>query len=110
MAEWTKVNSDEMGAQYIDLGRMQRNGELVKIWTVIDYKEPRKMLGKIFRSVVVQEEYDCENELQRVLFVVANSGQMAAGAAVISDPQVTNWQPTPPGSSGEMFLMLACGK
>lgn len=84
MAEWTKVNSDEMGAQYIDLGRMQRNGELVKIWTVIDYKEPRKMLGKIFRSVVVQEEYDCENELQRVLFVVANSGQMAAGAAVIS--------------------------
>lgn len=110
MAEWTIVNSDGMATQYIDLGRTQRNGELVKIWTAVDYKEPRQMLGKNFRSVVIQEEYDCKNELRRTLFVVANAGQMASGAAVLNDPQVSNWQPTPPGSAGEMFLKLACNR
>lgn len=107
-AEWTKVNSDGMAAQYVDLDKTQRNGSLVKIWTAVDYNEPRQMLGKTFRSVVIQEEYDCAHELRRTLFVVANAGQMAAGAAVLNDPKVTNWQPTPPGSSGEMFLKIAC--
>ncbi len=110
VAEWTIVNSDGMATQYIDLSRSLRNGESVKIWTAVDYKEPRQMLGKKFRSVVIQEEYDCKNEQRRTLFVVANAGQMASGAAVISDPQVSNWQPTPPGSAGEMFLKLACNR
>lgn len=108
MADWTKVNSDSNGVQYIDHDRTQRNGDLVKIWTAVDYNEPRKMLGRTFRSVLFQEEYDCKKELRRTLFVVANSEQMGRGAAVLSDPQVTNWQPTPPGSGGEMFLKIAC--
>lgn len=108
LAKWTEINSDGVATQYIDLSRTKRNGDLVKIWTAVDYQEPRKMLGKTFRSVVIQEEYDCKNELRRTLFVVAKAGGMASGAAVLSDPQVTNWQPTPPGSGGEMFLNIAC--
>ena len=110
IAGWTEVNSDGMGTQYVDLSKTIRNGSLVKIWTAVDYNEPRKMLEKNFRSIVFQEEYDCDNELRRTLFVVAYAGQMAEGTAVLSDPQVTNWQPTPPGSSGEMFLRIACSK
>lgn len=109
-AEWTEINSDGMATQYIDHDRTTRNGYLVKIWTAVDYKEPRQMLGKNFLSVVFQEEYDCKNELRRTLFVAANSGKLASGAVVLSDPQVSNWQPTPPGSSGEMFLKLACNR
>lgn len=108
MAGWTKVNSDGIATQYVDLSRNISNGNLVKIWTAVDYKEPRQILGKTFLSVVTQEEYDCKNELRRTLFVVANAGRMGSGDAVLSDPKITNWQPTPPGSAGEMFLKIAC--
>ena len=92
-AEWTYVNGDGEGTQYIDLERSKRSGDLVKIWTAVDYRHPRHMLGKTFRSVIIQEEYDCESELRRTIFVVLNSGAMATGEAVLTDPAVTNWQP-----------------
>ncbi len=107
-AEWSEINSDENGTQYIDLDRTKRNGHLVKIWTAIDYKRPAHLLGKNFNSVVIQEEYDYNNELRHTIFVSAYSGNMASGRAVLIDSKVTNWSPIPPGSSGELFLNIAC--
>lgn len=107
-AEWSFVNGDGAASQYVDRGRIQRSGDLSKIWVGVDYVEPRTFNGVIFNSVVVQEEYDCENELRRTRFVTLNSGRMFSGENLASDPAVTNWNPIPPGSAGDMFLKIAC--
>lgn len=108
LAEWTRVNGDENGVQYIDLGKLKRNGDLVKIHTAVDYKDQRRLSGRVFSSAAIQEEYDCKRRLRRTLFVSAYSGNMASGVEVLQDFKVTDWQAIPAGSSGALLLKVAC--
>lgn len=107
-ADWSYINGDANGSQYIDHSKIKKPGSVSKIWIAIDYNQPRQAMGKVFNSVVTQEEYDCSKQLRRTVHVALHEGRMGSGQILIFDPAVTAWTPTPPGSSGEMLLKIAC--
>ncbi len=107
-ADWSYINGDANGSQYIDHDKTKKTGSVAKIWTAVDYNQPRQVMGKVFNSVVAQEEYDCNKEIRRTVFVALYEGRMGNGRALMIDSAITAWTPTPPGSSGEMLLNIAC--
>ena len=63
-AEWLAVGAnDEPGMMvYMDPDTIRREGDLVKVWELLDYNTTQSKAGLPHLSVKVQFEYDCANE------------------------------------------------
>lgn len=68
------------------------SGNNVKIWTLYDYKGPKKTekYGS-YISVKYQEEYDYKNEQTRILYNVAYTGNMGGGDTTLSNKPEPDW-------------------
>jgi len=111
-AEWVEVGGPDDGTytHYADPTTIRRNGTLVKMWLLEDYKTIQTVDGKSFLSDKVQREYDCAEEQQRLLAFYWFSGQMGSGAVVYSNTDPSKWAPVMPGSVGQALWKTACGK
>jgi hypothetical protein len=83
---------------------MRRNGNVVKVWQLIDAKNPT--YGAL--SQVSQVEYDCKIEKSRYLVRYGYAGKMAGGEIVYKDIDVTKWEPNPPYSMSEILWKNSC--
>ena len=112
-AEWTRTVSggnDEL-IEYVDRATIRRNGNLVKMWDLMDYKTIQKgATGMFYLSSKVQSEYDCKEEKIRTLAFTWFAGQMGNGKVVYSGYDSSRWVPIPPGSVGETLWKVGCGK
>ena len=112
-AEWTRVSDMDEFIQYVDKATIRRNGNLVKMWDLTDYKIVRNSdfaIGNSYLSGKMQREYDCKEEKERLLALTWFSGQMGGGKVVYSETNVTRWIPIQPESIGETVWKIACGK
>ena len=114
MAEWTRVGGDGDGTTtYADLSTIRKSDNKVKMWILMDFKVVQidKNDGMSYLSSVRQSEYDCKEEIRRPLAFIWYSKNMGAGAVVYSSGAMHK-EPVPvaPGSVGETFFKLACGK
>ena len=110
-AEWTRVDNHNEFIQYVDKGTIRRNGHLIKMWDLTDYKTVQKMAdGKSYLSDKGQQEYDCKEEKMRQLALTSFAGKMGQGKAVYSDSDPYKWIPIGPGSIGEILWKAACEK
>jgi hypothetical protein len=55
-----------------------------------------------------QDEYDCKEKKQRVLFISFYSGHMGKGETVVIHNERGDWKPTSPGSAAEAVFEFAC--
>ena len=109
-AEWTVASGDDEVIQYVDKGSIRRNGNLVKMLDLIDFKTVQTVSGDSYLSDKAQSEYDCKEEKVRTLALIFFSGQMGNGKVVYSDSDTMKWIPVPPGSFGATLWKIACGK
>ena len=110
-AEWTRVDYTDNYIQYVDRATIRRNGNLVKMWGLADYKTMQTVAdGQSYLSSKTQEEYDCKEEKVRLLAFTNFSGQMGSGKVVGSDYNPGQWIPIQPASAGELLWKVACGK
>ena len=110
-AEWTAVGDSDEFIQYVDRATIRRNGNLVKMWDLADYKTVQTVAGDSYLSAKSQWEYDCKEEKMRQLASTWFDGQMGNGKVVVSNGDVRGeWRPIAPGSSGEALWKIACGK
>ena len=105
-AEWTRIDGNDRLSLYADKATIRRNGNLVKMWDLLDFKTAQKNV----LSVKVQSEYDCKAERSRILAVTRFSGQMGNGTVVYGNNDGGKWLPIEPGSIGESKWKIACGK
>ncbi len=111
MAEWTGVGENDDSIQYVDRATIRRNGNLVKMWDLRDFKTVQTDSGDSFLSSKAQNEYDCKEERSRILAFSWFSGQMGNGNVVYSNSETSmKWSPIGPGSIGEIKWKVACGK
>ncbi len=114
MAEWTRANSTDSFIQYVDTATIRRNGNLVKMWELKDYKTVKKSSSgakESYLSAKTQQEFDCKEEKKRLLAFSWFIGQMGSGNHVYSSGNVKDeWEPIEPGSIGEILWKIACGK
>ncbi len=109
-ADWVEVDSDESTTFYIDPTTIQRDGNLVKMWELLDYK-PSRVRDKIrYLSSKTQSEYDCKDPQLRTLSLSLHPGNMAGGKSVYGTNVPDQWRPVPLGGGIEVLWKIACGK
>jgi len=112
-AEWVAVGRSEDGhvIVYADANTLRRKGELVKLWELLDYKTAQtKPNEEEYLSIRMQHEYDCVEELHRVLAFGQFTGNMGQGEIVSSGAKATEWEPIVPESIWQIIWKTVCGK
>jgi hypothetical protein len=110
-AEWVRVGRTDDGMTvYADPDTIRRKGELVKMWSLYDFKTEQYVRGVLLLSSKGQIEYDCAEERLRGLAVAEFSGHMGKGTVVYTDSSVGMWNPVPPHGVVQALWKVACGK
>ena len=110
MAEWTKFHEYTKATVYVNLATIQRDGSLVKMWSMSDYKSRQYTEQKeSYRSIKSQAEYDCNESTRRTVSITLYSGKMSNGDVVYSNAYFDKpWIPVVIGSIEGDELELAC--
>lgn len=108
-AEWVKVVATKDVNLYADPATIRGDGNMVKMWSLYDYKIAEYVDGKRYMSVTEGMEYDCKEKLSRLLALSTYSENMAMGKATYNT-RITTWAPFQPKSVGEKLWKFACEK
>jgi hypothetical protein len=111
-AEWVAVGSSGNSTTtiYADPATIRKSGNMVKMWSLVDYKTPQGGVPKPYMSIRSRDEYDCNDERARGLSLTRHAGNMARGETVFKDSHPEKWEPVPPNSVGEGLWKFACAK
>jgi hypothetical protein len=113
-AEWVYVTETERNITiknafiaYADPATIRKTGNMVKMWSLYDYRLPQK---PDVISVRQKSEYNCIEKKRRLLFLSAYSGRMNNGETILiyNQPEV-DWERAPLGSVRKAMLEFACG-
>ena len=111
-AEWTQIGESTDYTGYVDISTIQREGSLVKMWDLMDYKTPRRGLSFSFLSQQGQNEYDCKLKTMRVMSFAWFSGNLGDGRILhnsTANPSTQKWNLVLPLSTSEALWNIACG-
>lgn len=108
MAEWVKAGGNEESTVYVDTANIQRAGNMVKMWQLIDFKTAKKDFGDWYMSAKLQNEYDCKEKRWRSLYLIQSSGNMGEGEPVYTQTVFGKGEPVTP--IDEVLWKIACGK
>ena len=115
-AEWVVIaesgadNEANQVTVYADVDTVRRKGELVKWWQLADYTTVQTASGGEYLSMRYQKEYDCAEELMRILAATTFAGHMGKGKVVKSFEHAGKWKPVAPGSIAQITWKAACGQ
>jgi surface-adhesin protein E len=107
---WASANNQVGLTIYVDPDTIRRNGDLVKLWQLYDYKTRQTVGGDSFFSSKAQRQFDCVKQRTRLLSFTHFTGNMGSGNRVFSDLDESEWKPVAPGSVGHALWRFACSK
>ena len=111
MAEWTRVVNDDGGTKvYANLSRITVAGNKAKMWTLSDYNKVQEATNEKFLSRAILNEFDCNEETNRILAIIDYSNNMSLGDVVYSGNGNTEPYPFPPDSVDGILWKVACNK
>ena len=115
-AEWVAVEKDYLllGLQtvYVDSDTIRREGNLVTLWQLIDFKtmQGNGRGAHRFLSTKIHKQFDCAGKRLRLLAFTEFSRRMGTGIAANGYVDKDNWLPVEPESINHALWELACGK
>jgi hypothetical protein len=121
-AEWVAVEKDYLspGRQtvYVDPDTIRREGNLVTIWQLIDFKwmQGNQGIGRLgfgphrFFSTKTRKQFDCAEKRLRLLAFTEFSQHMGTGISANGYVDKDNWLPVEPESISQALWEIACGK
>jgi len=107
-AAWTKVTANEEATIYTDLSTVQKSGDTLKIWELMDLNKNKA--GEGFLSSKSLDEIDCKMNRSRVVSYAMYSENMAGGKVVRSSDALHAWLPINDGGVAAFLSMSACKK
>lgn len=110
-ADWQLLSVNEGSTLYYDRSSVVRQKGSARMWKLTDFSEIRFVGPKPFISSVDLWEFDCSGKRSRMLSGTAYSGRMGGGAVIFAaDYSDADWSHVVPDSTGELALVVACGK
>ena len=107
-AAWTLLGESDAGNDYIDWATLRVEGNLRRVWLLIDLKGPQPDSMHSFR---IFEEFDCTEDRGRTLQKDLFTGQMAGGEFVPGErPKPGGWIYIPPGTLSESWFRVVCSR
>ena len=105
------IGSDQVGVTvYVDPDTIHRNGDLVKMWYLVDFKTVQTVEGVSYLSSTGQNEFNCAEEHIRVLVFTHFSGNMGHGDAVYTYSGEQQWEPVAPRTVNQRLWKAGCSK
>jgi hypothetical protein len=114
-ADWVNVaDKTEKGLTvytvYVDPDSVRRNGDLVMLWALFDFRTIQSIVGGPWLSSKAQREFDCPEERVRLLGFMTFTGNMGSGEPVYSNAQESKWEPIASESIDRKLWEFACNK
>ncbi len=121
-AEWVAVEKDYLlpGRQtvYVDPDTIRREGNLVTMWQLIDFKWMQGNQGigppgfgpHRFFSTKTRKQFDCAEKRLRLLAFTEFSHPMGTGIPADGYVDKGNWLPVEPDSINHALWEVVCGK
>lgn len=110
-AEWMSFGESDSGTTvYADPTTKSRDGDLVKMWVLFDFKTAQTKAGVSYLSAKAHMEYDCARQRFEGLAVMYVSGNMGSGNILDRSSGKGTWLRISPGSLDQALWKLACGK
>jgi len=114
-AEWVAIENQYQspGRQtvYVDPDTIRREGHLVTMWQLIDFKTMQGGRSPSrFSSTTVQKEFDCAEKRLRLLALTDFWGNMGTGEPTDGYVDERNWIPVAPDSMNQALWNFACRK
>jgi len=109
-AEWVRLTEADGMTVHFDPDTIRRNGNLVNLWLLYDYKTPIITGRDAVFSTKMQSEYDCIGERVRTNGIFEIAGNMGKGKVVSSSLAEGQWIPIAPETIGKREWKLACAK
>ena len=121
-AEWMAVKKDYLspGLQtvYVEPDTIRREGNLVTIWQLIDFKwmQGNQGMGRLefgphrFFSTKTRKQFDCAEKRLRLLAFTEFSQHMGTGISANGYVDKDHWLPVEPESISQALWEVACGK
>jgi hypothetical protein len=110
-AEWMSLGESDSGTTvYADSATMRREGDLVKMSVLFDFKTIQTKADVSYWSAKAQMEYDCAEQRFEGLTVLYFSGKMGNGKLLDRSSGKNRWLRISPGSLDHALWKLACGK
>ena len=110
-AEWMSLGASDSGTSvYADLATMRREGDLVKMLVLFDFKTKQTKADVSFLSAKAQMEYDCAEQRFEGLAVTYFSGHMGNGNLLDRSSGKGKWIRVSPDSLDQALWKLACNK
>lgn len=107
---WVLIHSSPEFSVHLDetSRRVTRDG--LRVWKVWDYKIPKEVDGRPFRSEKVQTDYDCKTHQIREMIWVTYSGPHGHGEVVSAEPLMQDWRKPEPESISELEWQSLCAQ
>jgi hypothetical protein len=110
-AEWMSLGESESGTTvYADPATMRREGNLVKMEVLFDFKTVRTKEGVSYLSAKAYMDYDCAEPRYEGLAVMYFSGNMGNGNVLDRSSGKGKWLRISPDSLDQSLWKFACGK
>ena len=115
-AEWVAVEKDYLlpGLQtvYLDPDTISRDGNLVTLWQLIDFKwgQGNGRGAHRFSSTETRKQFDCAEKRLRLLAFTEFSRHMGTGIPADGYVDKSNWLSVEPESINQALWEVACGK
>lgn len=111
-AEWELVSGDDASklTVYVDRETIRRQGNLVRMWQLYDYKTVQTVAGDSLLSFERHNEYNCTEPRTRMLAYTWFSSNMGRGRVVYKTAEEQPWERIIPGSIEQTLWRVACGK
>lgn len=121
-AEWVAVEKNYLlpglRTVYVDPDTIRREGNLVTMWQLIDFKwmQGNQGIGPLgfgphrFLSTKTHKQFDCAETRLRLLAFTEFSGRMGTGIPADGYVDKGNWISVEPESINQALWEVACGK
>jgi hypothetical protein len=110
-ADWVRITTsqDTKISTYADPDTVRTIGPRVQLMTLTDYQEAQVLEGeKKFKSVKMQDEFNCDDGSGRHLNLSAMSDNMGKGTAVVVEMKPAPLRPIREATADADMLRFAC--
>ena len=99
-------------SQYVDMDDIARNGDLVEMWRVFNYKPPylRSVNRVPYTSQRVRTEFDCESMALRQIYASWHAEDSGKGAPLVETSEPELWEFSSNNEFTGPLWKIACGR
>jgi len=107
--DWVRLNGNDKMTSYADSSSLRVKGNIVRISSLFDFKIENTLSdGSVYLSTVRESEFNCRENLQRMVGYSIFSGRMGRGTLLDSATDPQDWKPVSKSSVAIGMKEYAC--